>query len=131
MSGNLEFDLLNSVKYLFLRELAEPGVNSLRLIVDEAVVNHAAQARLRDFPEMADILKNASPIETVGGCKSFELSWNHCAAYLVTEELVGSNGTYDDEAFTGGVYRVYTKSHFLEHLARDTGGTLSRSCITS
>jgi hypothetical protein len=41
---------------------------------------------------------------------------------LVTEECVGSCGLYDDEVFTGRLFRVYTKSHFLEHLARDTGG---------
>ncbi len=48
--------------------------------------------------------------------------WNRYAAYLVTEECVGSCGQYDDEVFTGSLFRVYTKSHFLEHLARDTGG---------
>jgi hypothetical protein len=39
-----------------------------------------------------------------------------------TEECVGSCGQYDDEVFTGSVFRVDTKSHFLEHLGRDTGG---------
>jgi hypothetical protein len=121
MSGNPEFDSLNSVKYLFLRELTEPSDNSLRLVVDEAVVNHSAQARIPGLPELSEIVKNASPIETIDDCNRFELYWKHCAAYLVTEELVGSNGTHDDEVFTGGVFRVYTKSHFLEHLARDTG----------
>jgi hypothetical protein len=43
-------------------------------------------------------------------------------AYLVTEECVGSCGNYADEIFTGKLFRVYTKSHFLNHLARDTGG---------
>ena len=40
----------------------------------------------------------------------------------VTEECVGSCGSHDDEIFRGKLFRVYTKSHFLEHLARDTGG---------
>src|SRR5437588_13097630 len=43
-------------------------------------------------------------------------------AYLVTEECVGSCGRDDDEIYTGKLFRVYTKSHFLEHLLRDTGG---------
>jgi hypothetical protein len=43
-------------------------------------------------------------------------------AYLVTEECVGSCGRDDGEIYTGNLFRVYTKSHFLEHLARDTGG---------
>ena len=36
--------------------------------------------------------------------------------------MVGSCGNYDDEVFSGKLFRVYTKSHFLEHLTRDTGG---------
>ena len=48
----------------------------------------------------------------------------HYAAYLVTEELVGSNAKdgYDDECYTGKLLRVYSNSHFLDHMARDTGG---------
>jgi hypothetical protein len=41
---------------------------------------------------------------------------------LVTEELIGSSGSYDDEIYTGKLLRVYTKSHFLDYLSRDTGG---------
>ena len=40
----------------------------------------------------------------------------------MTEECVGSCGKYDDESYTGKLFRVYTESHFLNHLARDTGG---------
>lgn len=45
-------------------------------------------------------------------------------AYLVTEELVGSNAPngYADEVYVGRILRVYTKSHFLDHIMRDTGG---------
>jgi len=31
-------------------------------------------------------------------------------------------GKYDDETFDGNLFRIYTKSHFLDHLGRDTGG---------
>jgi hypothetical protein len=43
-------------------------------------------------------------------------------AYLVTEECVGSCGESGGETYSGKLFRVYTKSHFLDHLARDTGG---------
>jgi hypothetical protein len=46
------------------------------------------------------------------------------AAYLVTEECVGSCGSYADEEFTGGFFRVDSKSHFFAHLSRDSGGHL-------
>jgi hypothetical protein len=116
---------LDSVPYLYLRELSEPRDSSLRLVVEEAVVNRLAKGNLEILsPELASILKDASPIEPVEGCRVFEIYWNRYAAYLVTEELVGSNAAsgYNDESYTGRLLRVYSKSHFLEHLARDTGG---------
>jgi len=122
MSDSPIFDPLNSVKYLYLRKLSEPKDNSLQIIVDEAVDNRSAPSPVQtDLPELAEILKNSRPIESTETCKSFELSWKHYIAYLVTEECVGSCGGYDDEIYTGELFRVYTKSHFLDHLARDTG----------
>ncbi len=123
MSSIPEFDSLNSVKYLFLRQLSEPRDNSLRLVVEEAISNRLARARVpTDNPELDELFKGSWPIESVEGCKTFELTWDRYAAYLVTEELIGSVGRDDDETYTGRVLRVYTKSHFLDHLARDTGG---------
>ncbi len=121
MSGDPDFDALNSVKYLSLRELTEPRDNSLRIVIDEAVVNRPAQARLPDPPELAGTFTEISRIESTEACKTFELSWKLYVAYLVTEEMVGSCGKSEDEDFTGHLLRVYTKSHFLDHLARDTG----------
>jgi hypothetical protein len=122
MADRPDFDSFDSVKYLYLRELSEPRDNSLRIIVDEAVVNRLGSALvLTELPELAEILKKPSPIEPTEGCKSFELSWKHYIAYLVTEECVGSCGRYDDEIYTGKLLRVYMNSHFLDHLGRDTG----------
>ncbi|HMD09513.1 MAG TPA: hypothetical protein VKH63_18430 [Candidatus Acidoferrum sp.] len=123
MSDSPEFDSLNSVKYLFLRHLSEPRDNSLRLVVEEAVQNRFAPPPVpSDNPGLDEILKRSWPVESIQGCKTFELTWNRYAAYLVTEELVGSGGSYDHETYTGRLLRVYTKSHFLDYLARDTGG---------
>lgn len=117
---------LNATKYVDLREISEPNkrvFNSLRIIVEEAVVNEAAGVA-SDRPELAHLLAGAHPIESVEGCKLFQLSWKHYLAYLVTEELVGSNAPngYADEVYTGMILRVYTESHFLDHVMRDTGG---------
>jgi hypothetical protein len=124
MANELELDSLNSTKYLYLRELSEPRDNSLRLVVQEAVANPAGVIRSShpDPSELEEILNGASPIESTDACRTFELTWMRYVAYLVTEECVGSCGKDDDEIFTGKLFRVYTKSHFLEHLARDTGG---------
>jgi hypothetical protein len=123
MLGDPEFESINSVKYLFLRELSEPRDNSLRLIVEEAVNNRSAAPSTKSGdPGLARILRETWPIESVEGCKRFEVSWAQYAAYLVTEELVGSAGKYDDEVYTGRLARVYTKSHFLDYLSRNSGG---------
>ena len=123
MANRLELDSLDSAKYLYLRELSEPRDNSLRLVVQEALVNPAGLVRPHpELPELEGILKAASPIESTENCRRFELIWKRYVAYLVTEECVGSCGSYDDEIFSGKLFRVYAKSHFLEHLARDTGG---------
>ncbi len=123
MATRPEYDFLDSAKYLYLRELSEPCDNSLRLVVQEAVANPDGQVGpIPDLPGLAKVLEGASPIECSVSCRTFELRWNHYVAYLVTEECAGSCGQYDDEVFTGNLFRIYTKSHFLEHLVRDTGG---------
>jgi hypothetical protein len=122
MTNAKAVEQLNSVQHLYLRKLVEPRDNSLRLVVEEAVVNRTGVASFH--PELEAIQKDASPIESVKGCRIFEIHWKRYAAYLVTEELIGSNSVigYDDENYTGKILRVYTRSHFLDHLARDTGG---------
>jgi hypothetical protein len=114
---------VNSAKYLYLRDLSEPRDNSLRLVVEEAVANVSGVVpELHVVPELAKILEGASLIESTAGCRMFELYWKRYVAYLVTEECVGSCGSDQDELYTGRLLRQYSKSHFLDHLARNTGG---------
>ncbi len=124
MSEDAALEALNSVKYLYLQQLTEPRDNSLRIVVQEAVDNRSGQIRsaLPDLPELSEILKDSWPIESIEGCKTFDLYWKHYVAYLVTEEMVGSIHGCHDEVFSGKLLRVYSRSHFLDHLARDTGG---------
>jgi len=115
--------LLNRAKYLFLRDTSEPEENSLRLVAEEAIADRTETVSPPDpTSPVAEILKGALPIKSVEGCRTFELVWSRYVAYLVTEEGVGSAGSDEDEVYTGNLLRVYTKSHFLDHLARDTGG---------
>ena len=115
--------LLNEARYLFLRDISEPEENSLRLVVEEAIADHTQNISTTDpASPFAEILKGASQVKAVEGCRRFELQWRRYVAYLVTEESVGSGGNYEDEVYTGKLFREYTKSHFLDLLARDTGG---------
>jgi len=113
---------LNSAKYLYPRELGEPRDNALRLVVQEAITTeNAADGFGAETPGVAELMTNFQSIESTEECRSFELSWRHYVTYSVTEEMVGSCGQYDDESFSGKLFRVYSKSHFLERLGRDTG----------
>ena len=115
--------LLNEAKYLFLRDISEPEENSLRLVVEEAIADHTQTISTPDpTSPFAEIRKGVRRVKAVEGCRRFELQWSRYVAYLVTEEIVGSGGNYEDEVYTGKLFRVYTKSHFLDLLSRDTGG---------
>jgi hypothetical protein len=115
--------LLNQAKYLYSRHISEPEDNSLRLVVEEAMADSSETESARNpGSPFAEILKDALPIKSTDKCKTFELHWSRYVAYLVTEEIVGSGGDYEGEIYTGKLFRVYTKSHFLDHLSRDTGG---------
>jgi hypothetical protein len=129
MADSTVIEQLNSVKYLYLREIVEPdkkAFNTLRIIVEEAIINYGGTipSTLSERPELREALKTAHPIELVEGCKLFQLDWKHYVAYLVTEEPVGSNASrgYGDESYEGRLLRLYSKSHFLDHIARNTGG---------
>lgn len=123
MTPKPELALLNSAKYLYLQELTEPRDNSLRVVVQEAVENPAGGIHAHpELPEVKELFTEVSRIESTANCRAFELTWKSYVAYLVTEELVGSSGNYDDESFSGRLFRIYTKSHFLDHLQRGTGG---------
>lgn len=113
------FDEVNRSQFLYLRNCSEPSDNALRLIVEEAASDRAS-------PESSPAERSASQylqIRRTG--KTFALRWKHYVAYLVTEEGAGSCGEYSDEVYTGKLLRHYTKSHFLDHLGRDTGGHMN------
>ena len=115
--------LLNQARYLFLCHISEPEVNSLRLVVEEATADRTGTVLTPDpTGPFAEIQKGASRVKPIKGCRTFELHWRHYVAFLVTEEGAGSAGRDEDEVYTGRLFRVYSKSHFLHHLSHDTGG---------
>src|SRR4051794_4999877 len=107
MGSMTALEQLDSTKYLYLREISEPNkqtFNNLCVVVEEAAVNYGESVH-DDKPELEAIFKDAHPIKSVAGCKRYRLFWKHYLAYLVTEELVGSNAPngYADEQFSGTV----------------------------
>jgi hypothetical protein len=129
LKGVENASLPDDIRYLYLREIHEPRDNSLRIVIQEAGVSDMkvgsqmeANGQFSQAVRDAGILDDARAIESTETSRTFVLYWKHYAAYLVTEECVGSVGNYSDEVYTGKLLRHYLKSHFLDHLARDTGG---------
>ncbi len=115
---------INAVKYLYMRSIKEPVDNQLEIYVEQAVPNEEKRGLVAPPgapPELAHLFLDVAPVETLPGCLGIRLRWSRYAAYQVTEQYVGNGGVHDDEAFEGSHLRVYSKSHFLDHLARNIG----------
>ncbi|MCU1324483.1 MAG: hypothetical protein JWM43_4132 [Acidobacteriaceae bacterium] len=110
---------IDSAAYLFLNRTFEPRDNQLTIVLNEAIANEAKKSR-REFPGGLD-LAESTPIESTPDCRIFTLSWTSYVSYCVTEEMVGSCGDYGNEIYTGRLFRRYSKSNFLDFVARDTG----------
>ncbi len=118
MTNSEAVEHLESVSSLYLREILHLGEHSLKLVVEQAL-NSANSAS--DSPAVI-LSRPGTPAKP--GCQRFELCWPSYVAYLVTEEPAGSSAHrgYSDESYTGQRLRLYSKSHFLEHIAREIGG---------
>lgn len=109
IANNVMWKQIDSAAYIYLKEISEPRDNAITIILEEAVLDGVKE-------EVA-----VSPIRPTPECRVFTLSWKYYIAYCVTEEMVGSCGRYEDEEYSGRLLRIYSKSHFLDFIAKDTG----------
>jgi hypothetical protein len=111
-------DAINACKYLFLRECREPEENTLRVVVEEAKADGPPE-NIEVLP--GKVIRGTVAIESDPGCQLFELVWPSYVAYGVRNESFTS---WDDsEVFVGRHFRVYSKSHFRDYVARGTFAT--------
>jgi hypothetical protein len=108
-----------SCKYLFLREISEPNDNRLRLIVEEANAGEIEPgARVVAGVPFSDL----RPIESSHNDRLFELIWSSYIAYSIrNESFVSLDSSEVVEA--GRLICVYSKSHFLDYVAKATSAT--------
>ncbi|RYF27030.1 MAG: hypothetical protein EOO33_05845 [Comamonadaceae bacterium] len=107
-------DQLDSCKYLYLRSIDEPQENSVRFILEEARSSDVAE----DLEFSGVDLGPSRRIVHDDACRVFEVVWHSYISYAVTNE---SYQLADDpETFSGQRVRRYTRSPFLEYVARST-----------
>jgi hypothetical protein len=124
----LSFDIQNdpiwqqidSAVYLFLYKLFEPRDNSLTIILEEAIAN-TSKSGPTVLPGGLTLPGDSSPIEPTDECRVFRFHWKNYVSYCVTEEMHGSTGKYEEEAYSGKLIRIYSKSNFLDFLEKNTG----------
>lgn len=119
MSSSHFFAEINSCKYLYLREISEPTDNRLRLIVEEASAGEIEPgARVVAGVPFTDL----RPIESSNNDRLFELIWSSYIAYSIRNEcFVTLDSAEVVEA--GRLMCIYSKSHFLDYLAKATFAT--------
>jgi hypothetical protein len=108
------FAEIDSCSGLFLREIAEPRENCLRLLLEEAFA----------LPEEVTVrvgeteIIGCHPVRSTESSRLFEIIWDGYVAYSVIAESFTSLD--ESEEFSGRLARVYSKSHFLDYVSRAT-----------
>jgi len=105
---------LDTCASLYLREIAEPAQNKLRLLIEEALV----------MPEEATVkfagteIANCHLVKSTADSRLYEIIWDNYVAYSVTNESYSTRN--ESEEFSGRYARLYVKSHFLDYISRAT-----------
>jgi hypothetical protein len=113
--------VIDECDYLFLREIGQPDDNTVRVIIQEAAAEGTSSS---DRPvEFVELLRDARQIISLPHHRTFEIVWPSFVAYCVTNESFSTPDANDEHRVSGNMFRVYSRSHFLEHVARSTIAT--------
>lgn len=125
---------INTLRYLYLTDLAEPEDNVLRLVVTEGrVVDEPSQANRATFRDFGKLTSGARPIVVNDASASFEITFGDYIAYAVVNESF--TVVDESEVYEGHLLRSYSRSKFLEYVAAativsdDYGGPYTHYCI--
>lgn len=111
---SIPFNELDQCRFLSLNQISEPQDNSLRVLVEEA--------RSSGIPEDITIagttIRGTQSIISDASCAAFELVWDTYIAYSVRNESFVSGNDY--EQFEGRLFCIYSTSHYLDYIRKDT-----------
>lgn len=111
------FDKMNGHRCLFLADIREPEENELRVIVVEGKVAGPAE----DLKIGNKVFKGLREILPTDESAAYEVYFEDYICYSVLNESYGTGDDYEE--FEGTLFRIYTKSHFLDYVARGSLAT--------
>ena len=117
--GTIPKDLaeLDTCASLYLREIAEPAQNSLRLLIEEAfVMSEEVTVKFAGAE-----ITNCHPVKPTPSSRLFEIVWDNYVVYSVANESYSTRN--ESEEFSGRFARLYAKSYFLDYVSRATLAT--------
>jgi hypothetical protein len=97
-------------QWLLFREIAEPDVNVLRIVVEAAKTSNETY----DLDLGKAQIKDVHPIVSDETCDAYEIVFRTYIAYAVLNESYASID--ESEEYTGEYFRLYSKSRFLDYL---------------
>lgn len=109
------FAEVNSCQYLFLREIAEPVENRLRVVVEEA----SAQPEVVPIEIAGTIIEGGHPVRSNETSRTFEILWDSYVAYSVIDESFATPDN-TEKSDIGPHCQVYSESRFVEYVSRAT-----------
>lgn len=112
------FDEINNIKHCYLAQLGETGDNALRMVLEEA---HADGPIIERTLSGRNNPLKVRAIETTSGCARFNIYFGNYIAYAVRDESYAQNA--EEDVFEGRVAMVYSRSQFLDFVAKGTFAT--------
>lgn len=109
-------DQINSHFGLFINYVAQVGDQELALFFTEAqVIGDKHKEMTFNEGTQNFVSLNVNPIESTNSSKKYKATFKRFIVYQVVDESCIS---WDDaEVFEGKLFRTFTKSRFLEHIA--------------
>ena len=101
---------INNHKYLYLTEIGEPEDNVLRLVMEQAAVGGDEH----DLKVGNTVISGLRDIASDESCFSYEVIFESYIAYSVINESFTQ--VDESEVYTGNLFRVYSRSHFLDYV---------------
>ncbi len=98
---------INKAKYLYLDKILEKTDLELHIYIDEAISD----------PEVIKSSEGQSaytPINTTDSCEKYNIIFNNYVCYSIRNESFTSEDK--EEVYVGNVFRVYSKSKFLDYI---------------